>query len=1359
MNRSAHLNRILLTHAGMLIAGCLSQSVFSAPLSLADTPLFLGTPIAPNLVITLDDSLSMPAASVPDSINNDDATKRFKSSYYNALYYNPTVQYTPPPKYNGQTCTLDATNPATCYPNVSFTAVPINGFATTKGTTTSLSTSNACDPAGTSSLHYSPVNLSNNYAATGDYNPSADTQTCATGNGVGTNHSATCTVTFAQVTGNDRITVSGTGCSSIFTSSNMPSGTVVTISGASTSSNNQAYTASYESSTAIRVSPSVSNSNNNANVSLSWSVVDRYPAYYYLFYTAAGVTKPSACTATVANQKSDDNCYIQVEVGTASDIYKNPDGSAASTAQKQQNFANWYSYYRTRNLALASGAMRAFAGLSGNVRVAWQALNNSGITCNTFGTTCRGWDSSQTDNRIRRLDSTLSSAPTNGRTHKQELYDWLARFPVAGSTYLRNAAINAGNYFTGTININHPYADDPQIRDKPLNPDGTSRTTYDACRRNVHLIMTDGGWCGDSSMFTAVSDLNSSANTLPVAKPTSSDGASTSTSWTPGPPYRDYQSNNLSDIAFKYWVTDLQTGTGMPNNLSPSIRAPNSGDLSAQWLDPRNDPATWQHMVTYTVGLGLGSTMDGTPDSGGTGSMPVWQGSTFTGSNGPPKTGYNALSDTAASCPNPPTSSSAASASCWPYTNTGDSCPPSALDQQRKVYDLWHAAISGRGEFYSADSAQSIVDALKNIVEQVKVAEASSASLAANSTSIQTGTQLFQARFDSSDWHGEIIAYPVQSNGTIGTPYWNSGSLLTGSTSTASNRKIFTWNSSTGGQSFSSCSSNLSTSQQTALNTNSTGTQDSPSQCNARLAWLRGDPSNEQRNGGSYRNRAVSVLGDVINSDPIFVLADDYGYGGASSAVDGKADYAAFVAGKSSRTPAIYVGADDGMLHAFRADTGDTNSGKELFAFIPDGVYSKLSNLTYPTYIHKYYVDGPPNAGDAYLSGAWKTVLVGGLGAGGKSIYALDISSPSTFSSGNVLWEYSDASDLGNTYSQPQIARLNNGDWAAIIGNGYNSASDKAFLYVVRLSDGQLIKKIAAGTSTSNGLSTPVLYDSNSDKIIDYVYAGDLQGHLWKFDLSASSASSWAVGNGGSPLFTATNASNQVQPITAQPTLGAHASGGLLVYFGTGQYLTSADISNLQVQSFYAIWDKVGVTGTVSRSDLQAQTITAETTEFGYKQRQTSNDPVDWGTKRGWYMDLVPPSGAAGERIISAALQKYDRAVFVTLIPSGDPCVGGGDSWLMELDNQTGGRTGSSAFDFNKDNQYDNNDKLSSGNFSSGVQSTVGITKTPTWLKGTGQDFKELSGSTGGIMSLGNRAPQPVGTPALPSRKYWMQIM
>ena len=559
-----------------------------------------------------------------------------------------------------------------------------------------------------------------------------------------TNYSFICTVTFDDRGGTtpDRIDITG-GCTNPFSSLSGTSGITVTVSGVTgTPNTNGSYTATYINDTRITVgTPWNSDRTGVTNVTLQWSIPGTssttytYPAYYYLFYTQAGVARPGACTATTTDQKNDDDCYIKVNV----------------SATEQQNFANWFSYYRTRNLATVSSTMRAFANIDGAARVAWQGLS----TCTTFGTNCDGWTVSgdtvglDKDNRIRRLNATLS----NGKTHKQELFEWLSRFPTAGSTYTLKATERAGQYFQGTISISHPFADDPQIREFPLNPNGTSRTTYDACRRNVHVLMTDGGWCGGSSSTYRVSvgDTNSTAITVPLGPNNTANY-----SWTPTAPYRDGQADNLSDLAFYYWATDLQSG--LINNLLPLIKD-TSGSTTvdpdnitpAQWLNPKNDPASWQHLNMYAIGLGLKTTL--------VSPYAAWGGSTFVGD-------YSKLA-LGTACPTSTTSSSAASAFCWPYTNTTDSCPPSDLDQQRKTYDLWHAAISSRGKFFSSESPDEMVTAFNSILSEVSNDSASSSAAAANSTSIQTGTVLYQAQFSSQNWSGHLYNFTVSSDGTV----------------------------------------------------------------------------------------------------------------------------------------------------------------------------------------------------------------------------------------------------------------------------------------------------------------------------------------------------------------------------------------------------------------------------------------------------------------------------------------------------------------------------------------------------------------------------------------------------------------
>jgi len=860
--------------------------------------------------------------------------------------------------------------------------------------------------------------------------------------------------------------------------------------------------------------------------------------------------------------------------------------------------------------------------------------------------------------------------------------------------------------------------------------------------------------------------------------------------------------------------------TGLPAFIAGDCGEPSNADTSinvSALTDAVGDMeglngAGWSNTGTWTSGSASGLNdsvgyVAGTASNAGSCDSPP----TFT------KT-VNKLSQVMGTCPYPPKQNSYYIAGLAYYANTTDLRPDNSvfpgiqnvesyfIDTQEYSVNpldgnknmLWLAGkyggfvdTNGNGKpdlasewdndsdgvpdnYVFASQPQKLVDGLNKAFSNIENKTASSAALAANSTSKTVDTILYQAKFDTAEWTGHLYAMLVDDNGKPITTYWDAADKMP----LPASRNILTYNGASG-QTFTTCSSpNLNAAEKLALDTDSSGTVDSA--CTNRLNWIRG------QSVAGMRSR-TSILGDIINSDPAYDdKSKNFGYKDLPTSEPEQAGYEGFVAGKTHK-PMVYVGANDGMLHGFRADTGDlVNSGRELLAYVPAGVYNNLSQLTSSYYQHRYYVDGAPVVEDAYVSGTWKTVLVSGLGGGGKSVFALDVTNPESFTAANVMWEYpksatlpAEIANLGLTYSQPQIARLHNGQWAAVFGNGYNSSTGAASLYIVNLQTGNLIKQIDTLSGPNNGMSTPKLYDSNGDKIVDYVYAGDLQGHMWKFDLNDTNPANWKVAFSGQPLFTARNAAGQVQPITAQPQVTAHLSGAL-VYFGTGQYLQYADVKNQQVQSFYSIWDNGTAVATTDRSQLLARTIVSQSTggttlvtqsdgstaTVKLDTRVTSNTPaaVDYtGGQRGWYLDLVPPSGPAGERVISTPLLKYGRVIFVTLVPdANDPCKPGGDSWLMELDAISGAAPSSSVFDFNNDNKFDSYDNVPGGS-ASGVKSSVGITKTPIWLDSSdpGIGFKEMSGSSGDIMSLKNKGG---GTPPLGGgvstfkRIYWMQI-
>ncbi len=687
---------------------------------------------------------------------------------------------------------------------------------------------------------------------------------------------------------------------------------------------------------------------------------------------------------------------------------------------------------------------------------------------------------------------------------------------------------------------------------------------------------------------------------------------------------------------------------------------------------------------------------------------------------------------------------------------------------QPDLAEEWDRDGDGEPDNYVlANQPTKLVAGLQRSFNDIFRRLASFASVAANSTELKNGTRIYQARFNSGNWAGDLVAYAVEPDGSVGDTIWRASEQFP----SASERRIFSWDpeAPTINKGIRFAWSELSPDQQAALHTSASGTYDGAGE--ARLAYLRGDPSGEQRNGGAFRDRE-HPLGDIVHSNPLFVSDQDFGYGiyRSGSALAGESH--AYTLFRDSdlyrnRPPVIYVGANDGMLHAFHAETGE-----ELFAYVPNAVMGSLSALTSPHYAHRYYVDGSPWSSDAWLGGEWRTVLLGSLGAGGKAIFALDITDPASFSSDDVLWEYTHA-ELGYTIGQATIARMANGEWAAIFGNGYESNSRRAQLFIVNLADGSLIRRIdtdAGSSAAPNGLASPIPVDVNGDAVADFIYAGDLLGNMWKFDVSDPSSINWEVAYGGpaspKPLATALDDSGVPQPITAKPEVGSHPAGGVMVYFGTGKYFESGDDlvnADPQIQRFYAIRDD-GEPVDVTR-DLRQQSILLEMSHTHSRVRITSSNPVDWTTQKGWYLDLVSPlEGAQGERVINPPILRYGRVIFTTLIPDADPCRFGGRSWLMELDALTGKRLKKSPFDLNRDDRFDEGDYVNAGDLDgdgnddlvavSGKQSLDGgISTNPAIFDaGSGKEVKIASKSDAGFEVTVESSG------LVPGRKSWRQL-
>ncbi|MCZ6575180.1 MAG: PilC/PilY family type IV pilus protein, partial [Gammaproteobacteria bacterium] len=969
--------------------------------------------------------------------------------------------------------------------------------------------------------------------------------------------------------------------------------------------------------------------------------IEYFPATYYRI---AGTPDNSSYTGTVKLEGLDPkgNLLEKYEIKPA-----NYGGQAYNNAM--QNFANWFTYYRRRHLAMRAGMGSAFQGLTDMYTGIFTINNRINVTM---------WDMASQSNTF--YDTLYTSVGRGGTPNRQAL-DW------AGQQYERN---------------------------------GDGAPIIEACQQNYTIQFTDG--------YSTLDTSSGVGNADSVAGPYSGTA-----------PYTDSYSNTLADISMHYYK----------KNVRPDLAA---GKVATNPLDSNPDP----HMVTFTVGLGVTGTIFGVT--------------------------HNTVADAYASPP------------VWPDPNT-------ARDP-KQIDDLYHAAVNGRGELLNAKTPKELADVMKNQLQNIIARTASRASVALNSGSLDANSRLYQARFKSGAWTGQLLAFGLnETTGAVNaTEDWDAGALLTTrvvGSGWGTNRQVITYN---GTQSVPFRWASLSAAMQGELNKDGQGAPDTVGfeQGDKRLEYLRGSAEHEST-GNNYRSRTVK-LGDVVNSSPVFMADPPFNY---PDGLESQA-YSTFASNNASRTPMVYIGANDGMLHGFNANTGE-----ELIAYVPNRVFPNLTRLTTPNYNHRFFVDGSPTVGDAFWGSAWRTVLAGGLRQGGQGIYALDVTNPGNFGEANAsslaLWEFTDADDkdLGYTYARPAIVRMNNGKWAAVFGNGYNnteadgdaSTTGNAVLYIafiedgldgnwsgadfVKLDTGEGTADDPTGSGRPNGLTTAAPVDVDGDRIIDYIYAGDLFGNMWKFDVTSSNKASWDVAYGGNPLFVATDGSVP-QPITTPPEVGLHpesASGkpGYMIYFGTGKYIESGDntTTGTQTQSYYGIWDPDAASApSYSRSsNLLEQQILDEITSKGAEVRITTDNQISWATDPlspgvgehiGWYMDLVNTASGntdpKGERQTTTPVLRNGRIIFTTLIPSDAPCEVSGDGWLMELDFADGSRLGDPPFDLDDDGVFDfvddgNGNMVSPG----GIKSTGGAPSAPGILdRGDGQEYKYLSGTDQGAIQV-----------------------
>ncbi len=925
------------------------------------------------------------------------------------------------------------------------------------------------------------------------------------------------------------------------------------------------------------------------------NVAMRYwPATYYMKSKDAGKATGYTAEPVEAKNACGDGCSLW-KFRIAEGNYGTPEQYQAAL----QNFANWFSFYGSRNRAMKAALSIAFERTE-LMRVGMFTINPTSYPA-----------------KVNMLD--MSQAGEKATLYREHIL----KLNNSGGTPNRFAVRHIGEQF-----MRKETDDDP-------NPP----VKY-ACQINAGMLFTDG-YSNSDGPQTGSNDAN-----FPY-------------------PLADEYPDTLADTAAYYYTTNLRDDL-------PMGKVPVPDACTSTPDDPKLDCNKNPHMNFYGVTLGAKGDI------------------------------YGRIYDPIAKLPDP-------------YTGSWLKWGPRQNDAPSTVDEIWHATMNARGKFINATTPQDITNAMREILASVGAVKTPSgtiglvgARVGSNTLSVEPS---YEAANSGTDWFSYLNAYTAEHNPTAGTitftKKWEASEQLNGAARNISfgvtlpgggpKPEVRDFQAGSIGADDATVLAALCSDELQNCAGKFGRIKDGVTASEA-IAYLRGDRSLD---GGKLRKR-TTLLGDIVNSSPIVSSrGDDYGYRALTS-TGGAMDvykYGEYLKTKrdSKREPMVYVGANDGMFHAF-----DGGTGKEKFAYIPSTAIGHMGNLLFPynaddkndqVFQHRYYVDGQVTVSDAYLGSNWKTVVVGSVGAGGRSVFGIDVSNTDSL---NLLWEINDrvangGKDIGSVLGKVSIVPVKDSagtvTWKAIFGNGYNSANGKAVLFLVDIADGK-VTTIAAEetgankpTRTKNGLGNVVVIDRYQgttatvarDGYADTVYAGDLNGAVWKFDLRSNK-----VALGGKPLFVARY---QDDYKNRQPILGgleATLSGSdVMIYFGTGSFSFTEDPTNKEVQSIYGILDRgVAIAG---RSELQQQFIVQEATTDGNLVRKVTDRRMD-ATKKGWFINLGvdtaqtgTPTSTTGERFVGNPRLQNGILFFPTYDPTTlDGCMPEGNNWLYGLDALSG---------------------------------------------------------------------------------------
>jgi type IV pilus assembly protein PilY1 len=1032
-----------------------------------------------------------------------------------------------------------------------------------------------------------------------------------------------------------------------------------------------------------------------STVNLTSTTNDVSNRYYYQYtgtepamnwkYTSSGAFDTSVAFV--------DECRSEIGTGAGNGKFTRVNFSELSEANKLR-YANWYSYYRKRILMMRSAAGRAMFSLDNRYRVGFTSLNKDGAF-NADVTPGLGHFAD-----IGDFDS----------TKKVEFFSSLYGSAPDGSTPLRRALAKAGRYYGNKFT------------------DQTDPVQH-ACQRNYSLLTTDGYWnestnptqldgstsIGNQDGILATSprpEYDNSQNYTAVERRTNYKFSSSTGCSGSRKRYRSFVEQRdvisvPSGITYSDWA-EVPNTTGSEGSCRSSAPSPSNPttvdqvggpvsnsladvaayyyktDLRPDLLDSvpysESDPNRKQHMTTYTLGLGQNGTLP-------------YDANYLNGSS----TTYNAL---------------VAGTLNWPAPSAND---PTTID------DLWHAAVNGHGRYFSASNAANLTNSLSEALSEINAREGAGASAASTSLRPVLGTdQIFIASYRTQSWNGELEARTITRDETtrrisvgVENRDWKASTDLDGREYSGRNihylRRTTTGSVSTfslGDFNFAALGSDADSATLLAHFNDYCGKTPRPSQCSALTSaqqtsaaglnlvnFLRGDRSNE---GSLYRTRR-SVLGDMVDASPVYVGKPPFQYQGAG--------YPTFATAQVNRCPVVYASANDGMLHAFSAKSERSvhadcpDAGTEMWAYVPRAAMARMYMLADKDYAnqHRFFMNATPVVGDVSTTEGttttWRTVLVGGMGAGGRSYFALDVTDPE---SPVPLWEFNDA-DLGLTYGNPIITQVPDasGDlfWAVVFTSGINN-SGNGHLYVLNAVTGQIVHKVptlVAGQAVGDSASPSGLNKLNawvntpSDNVASRFYAGDLQGNLWRFDasnLTAPATGAGTIADTRAVRLAQFKIGTAVQPITTIPEVAEVNYGGNrypIVLVGTGRYLGDPDVlDTTTTHSVYGVRDPLDSTGWADvRASMVEQTLTNVSTDHdnnantpAIETRKVSRNAVNWSDTQvaGWYIDLPDD----GERVAVGMSLAYTTLTVASVVPANDVCSGSGYSWIYDFDISTG---------------------------------------------------------------------------------------